>query len=357
LELSQKEHGIIITQTPFRISFFGGGTDFPEYFNKEGSSVIGTAIDKYIYVTLNSLDRFFEKRIRFSYSKLENVDDPSELDHAIVKCILNKHRAIDDNSFLDIHTYADLPSSSGVGSSSSFTVGMLNALYLLGGIYRTPELIAKEAISVERDELKEAGGWQDQVLAAYGGFNRIFFHDGKFRIEPIRLPLFKRRALEAACMMFFTGDTRSSAKIQESVLAPCQQETHGYLGKIRLLAEQGFEVLNLPDSVDTLINEFGVLLDRAWQVKRGLSSQVSNDKIDQMYAVALKAGALGGKLCGAGGGGFLLLIVPEAKQESVASALKGYKQLKIAFEDHGSRVIYSKACQTPILSRYNHAVV
>jgi len=356
LKYSQKEHGIIITQTPFRISFFGGGTDFPEYFNKKGSSIIGTAIDKYIYVTLNSLDRFFEKRIRFSYSKLENVDDPFELDHAIVKCILNKHRAIDNNSFLDIHTYADLPSSSGVGSSSSFTVGMLNALYLLEGVYRTPELIAKEAISIERDELKEAGGWQDQVLAAYGGFNRIFFHDEKFRVEPIRLPLSKRRALEAACMMFFTGDTRSSSKIQEAV-APSQRETYAYLEKIRLLAEQGFEVLNLPDSVNSLINEFGLLLDQAWQVKRNLSSQVSNDKIDQMYAVALKAGALGGKLCGAGGGGFLLLIVPVAKQESVALALRGYKQLKIAFEDHGSRVIYSKTCQASILAGSHHAVV
>lgn len=335
------QQGIVITQTPFRFSFFGGGTDFPDYFNQHGGTIIGTAIDKYIYTTLNSLDRFYDKRIRLSYSKLENVDSHRDLDHEIVKCILENHPFWDNQTFLDIHTFADLPASSGVGSSSSFTVGMLNALYLLNGAYKTPDAIAKESIHIERVLLKDAGGWQDQIFAAFGGFNRIRFMNNSFTVEPICISLEKKKALEQSCMVFFTGDTRSSARIQEQVMVK-QDDQFNYLKEIQHTADQAFEVLNNAKSSTELVHEFGKLLNTAWLAKKALSSQISNEKIDSIYHLAINAGALGGKLCGAGGGGFLLFIVPEDKREAVSYALQDYKRLHIAFEDNGSRVVYSK---------------
>lgn len=338
-----KHQGIVITQTPFRISFFGGGTDFPDYFNQEGGSVIGTAIDKYVYVTLNSLDRFLERKIRLSYSKLELVDNPNELEHGIARCILSSYSSADDRDFLDVNTFADLPASSGVGSSSSFAVGMLNAIYLLNGIYKTPETIAKEAIHIEREQLKEAGGWQDQIFAAFGGFSRISFSNNSFRVEPICISSAKKHALENSCMVFFTGDTRSSAKIQQAVMTPSVNK-NTFLKKIQQFSQEAFQVLNSSVNSETLVHDFGKLLDLAWKAKTNLSANISNEKIDQMYEAAMQAGALGGKLCGAGGGGFLLFIVPENKKASVSTALSEYKQLQIKFEDHGSRVIYSKTC-------------
>lgn len=343
-----KHQGIVITQTPFRISFFGGGTDFPDYFNHtRPSTVIGTAIDKYIYVTLNSLDRFLDKRIRLSYSKLECVDHHNELEHPIIRSILENHPIADEQAFIDIHTYADLPHSSGVGSSSSLAVGMLNALYLLNGIYQTPEKIAKEAISIEREKLKEPGGWQDQIFAAFGGFNKISFAKNSFRVEPICITNKMQQALEQSCLFFFTGDLRSSASIQQSAIRLDSETTISYLDAIQALAEQAFEVLVNAKNPTELIHEFGLLLHQSWQMKRNLSPVVSSSKIDQIYDTAIKAGAVGGKLCGAGGGGFLLFIVPHAKQASVIEALKNYKQLQIAFDNHGSRVIYSKT-YTPL---------
>lgn len=340
--MKTRQQGMIMTQTPFRISFFGGGTDFPDYFNEHGGVVIGTAIDKYIYVTMNSLDRFYDKRIRLSYSKLECVDNHEELKHEIVKSILHNHPYWDEQTFLDIHTYADLPASSGVGSSSSFAVGMLNALYLLNGVYKTADAIAKEAIFIERGELKAAGGWQDQVFAAFGGFNRLRFANNNFVVEPICIASDKKKALEQSCMVFFTGDTRSSAKVQEQVMGVDKKSQVSYLNDIQQIADEAFTILNTTTTPQALINEFGVLLNKAWQAKKSLSTQISNEKIDSIYQAAMQAGALGGKLCGAGGGGFLLFIVPEEKRPAVAKALSAYKRLNIAFEDCGSRVIYSK---------------
>ena len=340
-----RNHGIVITQTPFRVSFFGGGTDFPEYFNEHGGSVIGTAIDKYMYVTLNSLERFFDKKIRLSYAKLECVDDPNELEHEIVRCILKNNPSYTFQEFLDIHSYADLPSSSGVGSSSSFTVGMLNALYLLNGIYKTPEVIAKEAIRIERVDIKDAGGWQDQIFAAYGGFNRISFSHDNFRVEPICLSYKKKLALERSILMFFTGDVRSSASIQQKVIKTNQADKLAYFRDIQKIADEAFDVINQSESPELFVSDFGKLLHIGWEAKRRLSNHVSNEKIDGLYDLAMQAGAFGGKLCGAGGGGFLMFIVPQERREDVIAALASYKQLNVAFEDHGSRVIYSKTYQ------------
>ena len=188
-----QNEGIIISQAPFRLSYFGGGTDFPCYFNEHGGMVIAAAIDKYLYVTINSLKRFYEKRIRLSYSKLEFVDHPDELNHVIVKAILNDRQFFNDESFLDMHTYADFPASSGMGSSSVFTVGFLQAFYALYGKFKTAEELATEAIYIEREKIKEAGGWQDQITPAYGGLNCIRFSARGFTVEPILLPFTLRK--------------------------------------------------------------------------------------------------------------------------------------------------------------------
>lgn len=341
--MSMRHQGIVITQTPFRISFFGGGTDFPGYFNQHGGTVIGTAIDKYTYVTINSLERFFEKRIRLSYSKHEFVDSPSELQHDIVRCILETHPYFEDRDFLDIHTFADFPASSGIGSSSSFTVGMLNAMYLLRGIYKTSEALAREAIHVERELLREAGGWQDQILAACGGLTRIHFANNNFRMEPVCLPSAHKQALQSACMMVFIGGTRSSARIQATVMQVGEKEKLEQLHKIQQSADNAFDILTNASTSKELIYEFGMLMNHAWQTKRHLSTEISNPVIDALYEKALAAGALGGKLCGAGGGGFLLFIVPPENRAAVQAVFADYKTVDIQFEDHGTRVVYSKA--------------
>ena len=212
-----KNQGIIITQTPLRISLFGGGSDLPEHFNVSGGSVLGMAINKYVYVTINSLERLQDKKIKLSYSKLEIVDSPLELNHQIVKNILIDTPFFNNDSFIDIHSYSDLPSSSGLGSSSSFTVGMLNALYYLNGVFKTPKFIAKNAITIERVKMKEKGGWQDQIFASYGGFNKISFFNNSFNVEPIAIPLEKKIYLKKSFFLIFTNLTRSSSEIQNSI--------------------------------------------------------------------------------------------------------------------------------------------
>ncbi len=334
--------GIIITQTPFRVSFFGGGTDFSDYFNKYGGAVIGCSINKYLYVTLNSLTRFLNKRIRLSYSKHEQANYADEIQHKQVKAILQRHPFFDDRNFLDIHTFADLPASSGMGSSSSFTVGMLNDLYLINNIYKTPESLAKEAIHIEREILKEKGGWQDQIFAAYGGFNRIDFYDNSFRVTPVLLSQEKQKALESSCMLFFTNMLRQSNDIQKNVVDSDESNRVKCLNQIREYVERAFFVLKHSSSSEQLVREFGQLLAQTWEAKRNLSNSVSNEQVDRMYQLGMDAGAYGGKLCGAGNGGFVLFVVPEEKRATVADALKEYKRINISFESHGSRPIYTK---------------
>lgn len=335
--------GTIITQTPFRINFFGGGTDFPAYFNRHQGAVLGTTINKYTYVTVNSLERLLEKKIRLSYSKLEIVDDPSELNHNICRAVLLEHRDLLDSGFLDIHSFADLPSGSGVGSSSSFTVGFLNALYLLNKIYRSPEEIAREAIHVERVLLNEAGGWQDQIHAAYGGFNRIDFHSDKFFVTPICLPLEKLKALESSCMFYFTGTVRSSAATHEAgKVAPIDDlDKDAYLHSTQRCVGEAIEVLSTAKETREMVQEFGRILDRAWMLKRKLSPSASNPSIDDLYRTAVSAGALGGKLIGAGAGGFMVFVVPLDKQDDVARALSKLKRIIISFEKNGTRAVFA----------------
>lgn len=339
LEKKQDHHGIVITKTPFRVSFFGGGTDLPEFFNQYGGSVLGTTVNQYLYVTMNSLKRFYDKKIRMSYSKLECVDNAIDLEHDLARTILHDHVRLGKEEFLDIHTFADLPASSGIGSSSTFTVGMLNALYTLSGVYKTPQQIASEAVHIEREKLKEAGGWQDQYFAACGGFNKIDFLNNQVEIIPMILEPQKMQALEESCLMVFTGGIRSSANIQEHFQDTSARKIDMLIQTKNLVA-QAVDILASAPTEEALVQEFGHLLHQAWLLKRGMSEKISNNQIDFLYEQALKAGAYGGKVCGAGGGGFLLLIVPTAAMNQVKSAMSAYHQLSLKFDLTGSRVLY-----------------
>ena len=332
--------GIVITQTPFRISFFGGGTDFPHFFNKHGGAVIGTTINKYIYITINCLERILEHKIRLSYSKLENVDSISELKHEIVKEILNSHPFFNDGDFIDIHTFADLPASSGVGSSSSFTVGMLNNIYKINSVNMSSEELAKEAISIERNKLKNAGGWQDQIFAAYGGLNRIDFIDNSFSITKINLTTKKLQAIQDSCLLFFTGTLRSSAQIQKSFVDSYNSDKEYYLCEIKNKVDEAFSVLENSTSSEEMVREIGFLLNNTWEQKKKLSSHISNEHVDKIYQLGINSGAYGGKLCGAGVGGFMVFIVPTQNKLSVINALHQYKLINIKFEELGTQVIH-----------------
>lgn len=341
--LYEKQLGIIITCTPMRISFFGGGTDFPDFFNNKRGAVLGAAINKYTYVAINSLERLLAKKIKVSYSKLEMVENVEELEDIFVKSILSSYPHLNQNSFLDIHSFGDLPSGTGVGSSSSFTVGMINALYSLNGIYRPPELLAKEAINIERFELNQHGGWQDQIFAAYGGFNFLEFNNNMFTVNPVAISPEKKRALESACILVFTNSKRSSSDIQKSVFNKNSVSDKGiYLNRILEIVDEAKNIICNASEAQKMIKDFGRMLHESWQVKRSLSYNISNPVIDEIYQKAIDAGAYGGKICGAGGGGFILFIVPEENYESVSCAMKDLKKIKINFENMGSRVIFAK---------------
>jgi D-glycero-alpha-D-manno-heptose-7-phosphate kinase len=333
--------GIVITQTPFRLSLFGGGTDFPAYFNAYGGAVLTTAIDKYLYVTVNSLKRFYEKRIRLSHFKLEIVDQLEQLDHPLVKTILQHHPFFGQDTFLDMHSYADFPAACGMGSSSAFAIGFLSALYALNGAYKTAEEIATEAIYIEREKLKDIGGWQDQIASAFGGFNLVSFKDNRFFVEPIALPPERMKTLESACLLFFTGGTRSSSLMQQHMLQLDDQTKLNHLHQIKNSVFDALHILRNEKDELGMLYQLGELMKEAWQAKRSLSNTISNPDIDEMYEVALQAGALGGKLCGAGGQGFLLLLVPVERQARVLAALKDRQYLSLKFDDFGSRIIYS----------------
>lgn len=334
--------GIIITQTPFRISFLGGGTDFPEYFNQYGGAVLGTAINQHLYVSLNSLEQLLNKRIRLTYAQLEQVEQPHDLKHPIAKQILKNNNHITNNGFIDIHTYADLPAASGVGSSSSFTVGLLNALHSLEAKPVCPEKLAKQAITIEREELQAAGGWQDQIFAAYGGLNLIKFSDRNFSLTPIELSTERIKALETSMLIFFTGLTRNSAEIQKTAMNFKQKQKCETLHKMRELANEAYKLLLANKPTDEMVAEFGRLIHESWLLKYSLAKNISDEKINLMYKTAREAGAFGGKICGAGGGGFLLLIVPHDKKANVIKKLSNYKKLEIKIQHHGSKVIFSE---------------
>lgn len=326
---------MIITQTPFRMSFFGGGTDFSGFYNEHGGAVLSTTFDKYAYVTVRHLPPFFDYRTHLTYSKEEKVNSIEEIKHPAIRNAMQ---------WLDMHkirmTYeADLPARSGLGTSSSFAVGMLEAFYALKGKYADKRKLADDAIYLERTLCAEAGGIQDQIAASFGGFNRIDFSRDGYTVRPVIMNRERKEELNSHLMLFFTGFSRFSSDIQKGTEKSMKDKTAQLIEMYHLVAEA--EKILTDKSIS--LNEFGKLLDYTWKLKRGISGGISTDSIDEQYAKAINAGALGGKLLGAGGGGFLLFYVPLEKQADVKNALKDQMYVPFKFENDGTKIIYYSA--------------
>ena len=361
---------MIITKTPFRMSFFGGGTDMEEYFKENGGAVLSTTFDKYCYVNVRHLPRFFDYSTELSYSKTERVTDINDIQHPAIRNAMK---------MLDMHelrlTYeADLPARSGLGTSSSFAVGMLNAFYALKGKYVDKKKLADEAIYLERNLCQEAGGWQDQIAASFGGFNRINFNADGYEVHPVIISPERKRQLNQNLLMFFTGFTRFSSDVQKANSISGAEDKKARLKKMHELVDEAeavltdefnadgyevrpiiinperkklkqmYELVNEAEQVlvnkDRDLDDFGRLLDTTWRLKKGIGSAVSTGSIDELYEKGMKAGALGGKLLGAGGGGFLVFYVQPEKQEAVKAAMKDLMYIPFKFEDGGTQVIY-----------------
>lgn len=323
---------MIITKTPFRMSFFGGGTDMPAFFNEHGGAVISTTFDKYCYVNVRHLPPFMPYISELVYSKFERVNDIDEIVHPLIRECMRLH---------DIHeirlTYeGDLPARTGLGTSSTFAVGMLNAFCALKGKMMSKHQLADEAIHVERDILQEHGGWQDQIAAAFGGLNRIDFADNQFKVTPIIINPDRKKMLDENLMLFYTGVQRFSSEIQADTFAKPVDKTKQLLDMLALVDEAE----RILTDKNVSLNEFGKLLDTTWKLKRGTGSKVSNGSIDDLYEKAVKAGSLGGKLLGAGGGGFLLFYVEKDKQQNVLNALDSLMHVPFEFENEGTTVIH-----------------
>ena len=323
---------MIITRTPFRMSFFGGGTDLQEYFRENGGCVISSTFDKYCYVTVRHLPRFFEHKSQFTYSRIEKVKDAGEIQHPMLREAMK---------MLDMHEIimnydSDLPARTGLGTSSSFAVGLLNAFYALKGKYADKKKLAAEAIYLERVLCNEAGGWQDQIAAAFGGMNYIEFKGDSFDIRPVIIHPERKKALKDNLMLFFTGFSRFSFEIHASIKQNLKEKT-AQLNEMKSLVSEAKKIL---EDKHSDLNEFGRMLDHTWRLKRQTESKISTDSIDALYDRAVKAGATGGKLLGAGGGGFLLLYVESDKQESVRKALNNLLLIPFDFENAGTEIIY-----------------
>lgn len=326
---------MIICQTPFRVSFFGGGTDWPEFFETHGGAVLGSAIDKNIYHSVNHFhSRLFDYSIRLSYRRVECVRNVDEVEHRPFREILTHFGITHD---IEINLAADLPSFAGLGSSSSFTVGLINALHAFQGRFRSKRDLALAAIRMEREVLGEAIGCQDQVFAAYGGFNLVEFHKLEdFEVHRLVLRNERMEELDGSLLLYFTGVTRRADPIEREKIARVAENTER-LRTMRRQVDRAHAIL----TGDGPLSAFGELLGEAWREKRRLASGVSNPHIDAMFDRALEAGALGGKILGAGGGGFLLLFVPADRQEKLREALREFHEVPFRLHGPGSSIIHS----------------
>jgi D-glycero-alpha-D-manno-heptose-7-phosphate kinase len=324
---------MIISRTPFRISFFGGGTDYPDWYRENGGAVLATTFDKYCYISVRDLPPFFDHKYRLVYSVVENVKDVGEINHPAVRAVL---QWLEVTRGLEIHHDGDLPARSGLGSSSAFTVGLINALRAFAGQHTSKEALARDAIHVEQCVLHEPVGSQDQISAAFGGFNHIRFPaDGSFEVSPIILPRERQELLQAHLMLVFTGISRIAAELAEGQIANLKRRK-GELGSMHEMVEEAIAILSTPGRD---IVEFGQLLNEGWRLKRRLSDKVSNGPIDDVYEAARRAGAIGGKLLGAGGGGFMLFFVRPDQRQQVADALPHLVKVPVKFESSGSRIV------------------
>ena len=322
---------MIITQTPFRMSFFGGGTDYPEFFKENGGSVISTTFDKYCYVTVRHLPRFFDYKNQVTYGIIERTNSADEIKHPAVREAMKYL----DMRELRIVYEADLPARTGLGTSSSFAVGMLNAFYALKGKYADKRKLADDAIHLERELCNESGGIQDQIAVSFGGLNRIDFSGMGYNVTPVIISIDRKKALNENLMLFFTGFSRMSSEIADKQKKNTKNKLKE-LNEMKALVDDAEKVLT--SKCD--LNEFGRLLDYSWKLKRGITDEISTSAIDQIYEKALNAGAVGGKLLGAGGGGFLLFYVEKDKQPKVKEALEDFLYVPFEFEDAGTRIMY-----------------
>ena len=324
---------MVISRTPFRMSFFGGGTDYREYYEKYGGSVISATFDKYCFVTVRDYPPFFNYKNQLTYSKIERFNSPDEVSHPLVRETM---KYLGENA-LQIGYDSDLPARTGIGSSSSFAVGLLNSIHTLRGGRTNAYSLAQEAILIEREKCAELGGVQDQIAAAYGGFNRIDFSADGFTVRPVNIPSQRLEELNAKLMLFFSGTSRISSDISKEQSDNLHKNTDT-LSRMKALTDDAERLLISSESLDG----FGELLDHTWDLKQTLAANISTSEVDGIYNTAKENGAIGGKLLGAGGGGFLLLYVPEKKQAAVKNALSRYMYVPFAFEHEGSKIIYAQ---------------
>lgn len=324
---------MVISRTPFRISFFGGGTDYPVWYEENGGKVLATTINKYCYISCRYLPPFFEHKSRIIYSKIELIKDISEIRHLSVRACLDFMK-IDKG--IEIHHDGDLPARTGMGSSSAFTVGLLHSLYALKGIMPTKRELALNGIYLEQKVMKENVGSQDQALAAFGGFSLVEFGGKKhLRVQPITINSEKLELLQSHLMLFFTGFSRNASEIASEQV----KRMHLKKKELKLMLEMVDKALEILNNVDDPL-EFGKLLHENWQIKRSLSHKISTPLIDEIYSVALKSGALGGKLLGAGGGGFILFFARPEVQPKIKDKLKKLLYVPFKFENLGSQIIF-----------------
>ncbi|MBL7224535.1 MAG: kinase [Desulfobacteraceae bacterium] len=324
---------MIISRTPFRISFFGGGTDYPSWYLKHGGAVLATTIDKYCYLTCRYLPPFFEHRIRVVYRKIESCQTLEEISHPAVREVM---RYLNIERGVEIHHDGDLPARSGMGSSSSFTVGLLHALHALCGYMPNKRQLAKDGIYIEQECIKEVVGSQDQVSAAYGGLNHIsFLPNGEISVRPVTITADRLNELNSHLMLFYTGIIRTASNIAESYVNDIDSKRR-QLRIMKDLVDESISILSNGDD----ITSFGKLMREAWDSKRSLSDKVSNPHVDEMYDQALSAGALGGKLTGAGGGGFMLLFAPPSVHREIRDRLNKLIYVPFKFEFSGSQIIF-----------------
>lgn len=317
------------------MSFFGGGTDMPQFFRENGGAVLSTTFDKYCYVNVRHLPPFFDYTTEASYAKIERVNNLDDLEHPLIR---NAMKMLDMHE-LRITYEADLPARTGLGTSSSFAVGLLNACYCLKGKYADKKQLADDAIYLERVLCNEAGGWQDQIAASFGGLNKITFHGDDYQVDRVIISPERKKTLNENLMLFFTGFTRFSSEIQQSTGAVIKDKTTQLREMLALVDEAESVLTNKERDLD----DFGRLLDETWKLKRQTGSKISTGSIDELYARAIKAGALGGKLLGAGGGGFLLFYVQPDKRREVMAAMHDLLYVPFQFENAGTRVIYYSA--------------
>ena len=323
---------MIISRTPYRISFFGGGTDYPAWYEKNGGCVLATSINRYCYITCRYLPPFFQHKHRVVYSKIESTASVDEIQHPAVRECL---RFLDYTDGMEIHHDGDLPKQSGLGTSSSFAVGLLHALHALRGEMVGPMQLTTEAIHVERDLCRENVGSQDQVTTAHGGLNFVEFLPGDvIKVHPLTILPGRRMLFQSHLMLLFTGFSRTASDVAAEQIQNIPKKEHE-LHALQQMVKEGVRILSSAGD----IREFGRLMHEGWKIKRTLSSKISNAEIDTIYETALKAGALGGKLCGAGGGGFLMLFAEPDRQPAIRQALTTYLHVPFEFESDGSRII------------------